>query len=241
MNIYPYKSILKDHHKYCVYLTIYRGKKLPPFYIGSTYIDNIRKNNYHGSVTSKKYKEIYNKELKDNPDLFKTIILRSTLTRKFAAVIEFYLQKKNKAVGNNFFINMGYAAPGNFYSWNEGIRGNDYLAFFSEEGLKNSKEVWIKKGEVSAKDIRTGKKVRVSKEDFDKYDYYVGHTKGAKQSQETRDKVSKGNLGKKRSKESKKNYSKMALNRPYFNCRYCGNKYKGKGALTLHEKVCKNK
>jgi hypothetical protein len=36
---------------YCVYLTIYKGNNLPPFYIGSTSIDKID-GGYHGSVMS---------------------------------------------------------------------------------------------------------------------------------------------------------------------------------------------
>lgn len=47
--------------EYCVYVTTYLGKKLPPFYIGSTSVDNL-KNGYKGSVMSKKYKNIWKGE-----------------------------------------------------------------------------------------------------------------------------------------------------------------------------------
>ncbi len=238
MNIYPYKPIVKEHHKYCVYLTIYGGKLLPPFYIGSTYIDNIIKNNYHGSVASKKYKKIYEQELNDNPDKFRTIILRSTVTRRMASRVEYYIQRKNKVVRNNFFFNVSYAIVSDFYSWNEGIRGNDYLAFFSEEGLKNSKKSWKNKNEVMARDTRTGECLTVSKEDFGKYDYYVGHTKGSKQSQESNKKRKDTLTGQKRTTEQKKNYSKGALNRPHFKCQYCNKDLIGKQSVVLHERAC---
>ena len=59
---------------YCTYLTIYKGNKLPPFYIGSTSVDKIN-TGYHGTVSSKKYKDIYKQELITNPQIFKTKIL----------------------------------------------------------------------------------------------------------------------------------------------------------------------
>jgi hypothetical protein len=39
---------------FCVYVTFYRGNKLPPFYIGSTYLENMNRG-YKGSPRSKKY------------------------------------------------------------------------------------------------------------------------------------------------------------------------------------------
>lgn len=57
---------------YITYLTIYSGDLLPKYYIGSTYLENVTENNYHGSVKSKKYGSIWKSELKDNPTLFET-------------------------------------------------------------------------------------------------------------------------------------------------------------------------
>lgn len=50
---------------YCTYLTTYFGNKLPMFYIGSTSVSKI-KNGYRGSVSSKQYKTVWMKELKEN-------------------------------------------------------------------------------------------------------------------------------------------------------------------------------
>ena len=68
---------------YCVYLTIYSGKKLPMFYIGSSTIAKI-KNEYHGSVSSKEYGKIWKEELRNNPELFRTRIISSHDTREQA-------------------------------------------------------------------------------------------------------------------------------------------------------------
>jgi len=50
--------------KYVVYLTHYKGTKLPKWYIGSSNELKV-KNGYNGSVKSKKYKKIYLKEQKN--------------------------------------------------------------------------------------------------------------------------------------------------------------------------------
>jgi hypothetical protein len=46
---------------YCVYITFYKGNKLPPFYIGSTSVEKIN-NDYNGSVGSQKYIQMYGKK-----------------------------------------------------------------------------------------------------------------------------------------------------------------------------------
>jgi hypothetical protein len=56
-------------NKFCVYLTIYSGDKLPPFYIGSSSISKVN-TGYCGSVCSKRYKQIWVSELQQNPQLF---------------------------------------------------------------------------------------------------------------------------------------------------------------------------
>jgi hypothetical protein len=93
---------------YCVYLTIYRGNKLPPFYIGSTSISKIN-SGYKGSVASKEYKTIWKQELEENPSLFKTIIISKHETRSAAFDHEEYLQKARKVVPNTMYVNLSYA------------------------------------------------------------------------------------------------------------------------------------
>lgn len=68
---------------YCIYLTVYHGNKLPPFYIGYSTVKKVL-NGYRGSVCSIAYKEIYLQELEDNPHLFKTFIISRCETKKEA-------------------------------------------------------------------------------------------------------------------------------------------------------------
>lgn len=94
--------------QYCVYLTVYYGNKLPPFYIGSTLVKYI-KQNYHGSIKSKKYKEIYKKELLENKNLFKTFIIKKYYSRKYAMFKEKKMQEKLNVVRSELYMNMSIA------------------------------------------------------------------------------------------------------------------------------------
>lgn len=104
---YPAMFIYKQP-QYCVYLTVYYGNKLPLFYIGSTLIEHI-KQGYHGSVKSKKYKETYRKELLENKNLFKTIIISKYYSRKYAMFRERKLQEKLNVVQSEMYMNMSIA------------------------------------------------------------------------------------------------------------------------------------
>lgn len=93
-----FENIKENHYNideslFCSYITIYNGNKLPKFYIGSTKVDNIKNNNYKGSVSSRKYGKIWKDELKNYPELFKIIILNTFDNRNDAYDNEEYLQK----------------------------------------------------------------------------------------------------------------------------------------------------
>lgn len=89
---------------YCTYLTTYSGNKLPPFYIGYTSIIKI-KNGYRGSVSSKEYKNIWKKETKKFPHLFKTFIISVHKTQKEAVEREQQLQIKLNVLKNSLYTN----------------------------------------------------------------------------------------------------------------------------------------
>lgn len=93
---------------YVTYLTIYSGNKIPPFYIGSTNLDKIN-HEYRGSVLSKKYKNTWKKELKEHPELFKTVILSKHYTRKEAFDREIKFHESLRVHKNPLYINMATA------------------------------------------------------------------------------------------------------------------------------------
>lgn len=95
---------------YCVYLTIYRGNKLPPFYIGSTSVANIN-NGYRGSVCSRDYRGIWKSEIKEHPELFKTVIIAYSNTRKEATLREREIHLRLKVNTSPLYINRNLASP----------------------------------------------------------------------------------------------------------------------------------
>lgn len=93
---------------YCVYLTIYRGNRLPMFYIGSTSKAKLDLG-YKGSIVSQKYKNIWNREKKSNPNLFETKIISYHETRQDAYDKEEKLQKSLNVVESPLYMNESYA------------------------------------------------------------------------------------------------------------------------------------
>jgi len=108
---------------YCVYLTIYKGNKLPPFYIGSSSVEKVN-NGYHGSVCSKQFKEVWKHEIKHNPGLFSTKIISTHSDRKEATLKERVFQKKVNAVRNPLYINQSFAAYDSFTDRNQQGKNN---------------------------------------------------------------------------------------------------------------------
>jgi hypothetical protein len=99
---------------YCVYLTEYNGNLLPKYYIGSSSVKRV-KGGYHGSVASNEYKEIWDTEIFEHPELFITFILTKHKTRKKALEFELDYQIKNDVVKNPNYINKSLARPNGFH------------------------------------------------------------------------------------------------------------------------------
>jgi hypothetical protein len=97
-----------------VYLTRYLGDKMPPFYIGSSSEQRIV-DGYHGTVKSKRYAEIWQREIEAHPELFITEIVSRHASRKEATIAERQLQQELGVVGSDLFINMSIAAPNGFF------------------------------------------------------------------------------------------------------------------------------
>ena len=96
---------------YCTYITLYRGNKMPPFYIGSSTVERVE-NGYRGSVSSKLYKKIWRTELKENPQLFKTKIISVHETRIDSVCKEEFYHRILRVTKSNLYINMAFANKG---------------------------------------------------------------------------------------------------------------------------------
>jgi len=101
-------------NKFVVYITMYKGNKLPKWYIGSTNLEQIH-SGYLGSVKSIRYKNIWEYELKHNKHLFKNRILSFHKTREGALEEEFRVQKMHDVVKNDKYINMSLANKNGFF------------------------------------------------------------------------------------------------------------------------------
>jgi hypothetical protein len=108
---------------FCVYLTIYSGNQLPPFYIGSSSAERIL-SGYHGSVTSKRFGAIWKRELRSSPQLFKTKIISEHPSRKEAFERECDLQQKLNVIKSPLYINLSFAKPNGFFG--NGVCGEDH-------------------------------------------------------------------------------------------------------------------
>jgi hypothetical protein len=103
--------------KFVVYLTTYSGDKLPPFYIGSTNKTKALSGKYFGSIMSKKWKEIFRQELRENAQLFSLQILSEHETRSQAIEAENKLQHEFDAVDSPDFFNCAYAAEYGYFAF----------------------------------------------------------------------------------------------------------------------------
>ena len=135
--------------KFCVYLTIYSGNKLPPFYIGSSSIDAV-KNGYRGSVGSKKYTELWRYEIENHPELFKCKLVYKCRNRKEAYEKEKEWLKKLSCGKNLLYINQTRAHLENIKkatlkitgkSWDE-IMGKEKADERRRKASISSKKSW---------------------------------------------------------------------------------------------------
>ncbi len=93
---------------YCTYLTVYFGNKMPMYYIGSTSIKKFNRG-YRGTPSSVSYKSIWRSELRFNPQLFKTHLLKTFETRREAFQSEEKIHKFLNVINSTLYVNMCYA------------------------------------------------------------------------------------------------------------------------------------
>lgn len=179
---------------YCTYLTVYKGNKLPPFYIGYTKTEKISKG-YHGSVCSKKYKKIWYDEIKNNPHLFTTHIITTHNTAKEANEKEIYFQNSLRVLQkSSMYVNMSIGRHTNNVGENNSMFGRTHKKESIEKQKKTIKEKY-ENGYINPrknkKDLRTSERMKLNNPNKD------GHVrKNAIINQDTRNKISKANKGK---------------------------------------------
>jgi len=188
-------SIYQPNLPYCVYLTTYFGNKLPMFYLGSSSVKKVQ-NGYKGSVSSKKYKQIWKEELKQNPQLFKTQIISYYTTRIEATEKENQFQLKLNVVKSPLYMNTSNAIPNGIYGVS--MKGENNPMFGKTRSMATETKIKIsqtKKGVVKSE--QTKQKMRKPKP--------IGFSEKLKGNQNA--KGAKSWLGKTHSEETKKKIS----------------------------------
>lgn len=185
---------------YVVYLTKYTGEKLPPYYIGSTSLSKAKSGKYFGSIKSKKWKNIFDLEIKNNISLFSIEILSYHNTRKEAIEEEVKQQKERDVVNSNLYFNEALATIDG--CWGKILKGKDSPSY----GLKRSdstrkKMSDAKKGktyeQIYGENAKTMKEKRSKQATKEKNPMYGKHRTGKEAP----------NYGKKHSDEAKKKMS----------------------------------
>lgn len=228
-----------DNKTHCVYLTIYFGNKLPIFYIGSSTTQKILKG-YRGSVSSKMYKNTWNKELIDNPHLFKTKILSIHSDDKSAREKEKHFQLKLNVVKNPLYTNLAIANINGFFGMDVSGKNNpNFGNKFSEETkqkISNSKlgiDPW-NKGKIGVYSKKTLEKLSESKKGKNHPNF------GKNRTPETKQKMSQSHLGKKRNSETIKKMSEYMKSLSKIECEVCKKVVDPLNYKKWHSNNCRN-
>lgn len=190
------------HKKWCTYVTVYSGDKLPPFYIGFVKTDRFKNEPYYGSVKSRKWKELWKSELRDNPHLFKRKITASFDTMKEAREREKEIINHFEAHKSPLFVNLSNGG-------NEHFHGGSCAPITEEDREKrrqNSLRFW---NSVEGKNLRKEKSKFFSNiERNEKWRKNIGEsTKKRDDIKELGRKLGKANIGRKQTEEELKRRS----------------------------------
>jgi len=207
--------------EYCTYLTIYKGIKMPMFYIGRSNVKSVQ-NGYRGSVSSKLYKQVWLEELEQNPHLFETKILTTHTTQKEAAEQEEYFHKKYQVHKNPLYINQA-TASGTFHADIRGKKnpfyGTNRVGELNPMYGKTHNEYTRQKMSSSGKGKHSQPKTEAFKQTM--REHYIGKTYEERFGVEYAAEI-KAKLSKPKTEEHKKKQSLIMKNKPKIECQHCG-------------------
>ena len=190
---------------YVTYLTTYTGNLLPNYYIGSTSEEKILSGKYFGSIRSKKWKEIFKKELKENPNLFSVQILSTHETRESALEEELKIHIEKDVVKSIDYMNESVASVNGFFGRSgSGVESPTFGRKHSDEAKKKMSD--SKKGKTydeiygkeKGNDLRNKRKDSWDKNPISKFRVKPGKDHpnyGKKASDESRKKMSESHKG----------------------------------------------
>jgi hypothetical protein len=233
---------------FVVYKVTYIGSVLDSkYYIGSTSLEIANSGKYFGSISSKKWKNIYKQETIKNPQDFKLEILSSHPTRKDALLEELRLHIELDVVNDDNYFNKSLASPNGWFGRKiSGPEHHSYGRKRSEESKQKMRESKlgthasletrakmseIRKGIIQKSEHiekRVNKLIGKSRTEESKKkmsESQKGNTnkKGKLLSDESKDKIRNANIGKKMSMNTKNKISEanVGKKRIIVECPYC--------------------
>jgi hypothetical protein len=215
--------------KYVTYLVTYDGDKLPRYYIGSTSEDKVKYGKYFGSISSKKYKEIFLNEKKNNPELFKIKILSYHETRESAIEEELRIQIELDVVKSIQYMNESLARVNGFFGRDTSGENHPLYGTSLSDETKNkisdtlTGRVEPEETRKKKSDSKLGEKNSFyGKKHSDDTKNKISETKkgtepwnkGIPMSEESKNKLSEAKKGTKLSDETKRKLSEMRKGKP---------------------------
>ncbi|QGZ14163.1 HNH endonuclease [Rhizobium phage RL2RES] len=92
--------------EFCVYVITYSGDDMPSFYVGHTRVSKMIDMNYHGSVTSRDWSELWHKTVEEDPGKFRRKVLETFETREEAEDREYEILRHFDVASSSLFVNM---------------------------------------------------------------------------------------------------------------------------------------
>jgi hypothetical protein len=252
---------------YCTYLTVIIHEDLPFMYIGSGKTKDVLSGKYKGSVSSKEYKNIFNKINQEYPHLIHSEVINQFATHEEAYSEEIKLHAKYDVARCPVFMNKARATTTGFSRFgvkhsdeskaklseaNKGENNPRFGVIPSEEtraklsaankGEKNPMFGVIPSEETRAKLSAALKGTKRKPRTDETKQKISARLKGQKISDEQKAKVSAFHKGKKRTEETRAKLSlaKKGKPQPIITCPHCG-KSGGTNVMTRwHFDNCKN-
>jgi hypothetical protein len=225
------------HHPYCTYLTVIIHEDLPFMYIGKGKTKDVLSGRYKGSVSSKQYRDIFNRLKKESPHLIHSEIINQFETNEEAIAEEIKLHAMYDVARCPVFMNKSNQTSTKFVFYGHSDGRSDATKAKISEAKRGQKHSDKTKAKISASVKGKGKTHTAE------HNHKISVAlKGILFSDETKEKISAAKKGKSFSDEHKSKLSLAKKGKPQqiITCPHCGKHGGGNAMKQWHFDNCKN-
>jgi hypothetical protein len=245
---------------FCTYLTVIIHEDLPFMYIGKGKTKDVIEGRYKGSVSSKKYRDIFNRLKKEQPHLIQSEVINQFETNEEAIAEEIKLHKLYDVKNCPVFMNkanqttVGCAFTNGLLGENNGMYGKQHSEESKIQMSEKAKVRTKEKNSMYGKQHSEESKIQMSaKKKGRTKETCLGVAQGAKKrtgrTKETclgiaRQAAKIGIIHKGKTKDTDAGVAKQVetiLSKAEIFCPHCGKGFKYEKRLDNHIKVCANK